>query len=152
MTRLLVAVVVLGGLGLATGSLKEARAGGGFHVGIGTGYHFGHDHYGRYKHGYYPRYRHHYPRYSLWGHSYRPWYRPRHRPPPRTVYVRPPQPAPQVLVQPPPQAPVVRQPPALAYDTSYCREYSRTAIVGGAPVEVFGTACRQPDGTWRIVN
>ena len=34
----------------------------------------------------------------------------------------------------------------------YCREYSQTIEVGGKVEQAFGTACRQPDGTWKIVN
>ncbi len=33
---------------------------------------------------------------------------------------------------------------------SYCREYSQTIVIGGRTEEAFGTACRQPDGTWKI--
>ncbi len=33
-----------------------------------------------------------------------------------------------------------------------CREYRTTVTVGGDAVEAYGTACRNPDGTWRIVN
>jgi surface antigen len=34
----------------------------------------------------------------------------------------------------------------------YCREYQTTATVGGRPQQVYGTACRQPDGAWKIMN
>ena len=30
----------------------------------------------------------------------------------------------------------------------YCRDYVMNAVVGGEPTRVFGTACRNPDGTW----
>ncbi len=33
-----------------------------------------------------------------------------------------------------------------------CREYSTTVIVGGQKESAYGTACRQPDGTWKVVN
>lgn len=33
---------------------------------------------------------------------------------------------------------------------NYCREYTQTIYVGGRTAEGFGTACRQPDGTWKI--
>ncbi len=39
-----------------------------------------------------------------------------------------------------------------AADGTYCREYQQTIMVGGQPEKSFGTACRQPDGSWRIVN
>ena len=35
-------------------------------------------------------------------------------------------------------------------ETQPCREYSMTALIGGREEEVYGTACRQEDGSWRI--
>lgn len=32
----------------------------------------------------------------------------------------------------------------------YCREYKQTITVDGRLQEAYGTACRQPDGTWRV--
>lgn len=37
-------------------------------------------------------------------------------------------------------------------DGRYCREYQTTATVGGRVQNMYGTACRQPDGAWEIVN
>jgi surface antigen len=34
--------------------------------------------------------------------------------------------------------------------STYCREYSQTITVGGKTQNAFGTACRQPDGSWKI--
>ncbi len=34
----------------------------------------------------------------------------------------------------------------------YCREYQTTVNVGGKTESAYGTACRQPDGSWRIVQ
>jgi surface antigen len=34
----------------------------------------------------------------------------------------------------------------------YCREYQTVATIGGRQQSAFGTACRQPDGSWQIVN
>ena len=34
----------------------------------------------------------------------------------------------------------------------YCREYRTIAEIGGKKQEVYGTACRQPDGAWKAVN
>ena len=34
----------------------------------------------------------------------------------------------------------------------YCREYSQTVVVGGRKQDGFGKACRQPDGSWQIVQ
>jgi surface antigen len=33
-----------------------------------------------------------------------------------------------------------------------CREFQQTIVVGGQTQQGVGTACRQPDGTWRIVS
>lgn len=35
---------------------------------------------------------------------------------------------------------------------TYCREYTTRAQVGSRSQDGQGTACRQPDGTWRVVN
>jgi len=45
--------------------------------------------------------------------------------------------------------------PRKTYETSkgdYCREYSQTVTVAGKTQEAYGTACRQPDGSWKIVK
>lgn len=34
----------------------------------------------------------------------------------------------------------------------YCREYRSSARIDGRTQRVHGTACRQPDGSWRLVN
>lgn len=33
-----------------------------------------------------------------------------------------------------------------------CREYTTHAIIGGKSQEVYGKACRQPGGSWRVVE
>ena len=40
------------------------------------------------------------------------------------------------------------------YDSggAYCREYQTTVTVGGKVQEAYGTACQQPDGSWKVVN
>ena len=35
-------------------------------------------------------------------------------------------------------------------DGTYCREFQQTITVGGEVHQGYGTACRQPDGTWQI--
>lgn len=37
-------------------------------------------------------------------------------------------------------------------DGRYCREYTAESIIGGQVQQTYGTACRQPDGAWEIVN
>lgn len=41
--------------------------------------------------------------------------------------------------------------PTKTYETSSgpCREYTIDAYVGGKKEQVYGTACRQPDGSWK---
>jgi len=34
----------------------------------------------------------------------------------------------------------------------YCREYQSEATVNGQVQQTYGTACRQPDGQWKLVN
>lgn len=34
----------------------------------------------------------------------------------------------------------------------YCREFTQTIKVGGQSQQGYGTACRQPDGTWKIIE
>ena len=79
--------------------------------------------------------------------SYRTVYVPNYVAPPAyepTTY------APPTYVAPPPA------PTPVTYvdeDTGgYCREYSQTVRVGGRIQESYGTACLQPDGSWRIVR
>lgn len=33
-----------------------------------------------------------------------------------------------------------------------CREYSTRALIGGKSQEIYGKACRQQDGSWRVVS
>ena len=45
--------------------------------------------------------------------------------------------------------------PKPAYQTpqgQYCREYQQTITVGGRTEQAYGTACREADGSWRIVS
>lgn len=37
-------------------------------------------------------------------------------------------------------------------EEEYCREYQQTVIIGGKEEQAYGTACRQPDGSWKIKN
>ncbi|HUY68600.1 MAG TPA: glycine zipper 2TM domain-containing protein [Alphaproteobacteria bacterium] len=45
--------------------------------------------------------------------------------------------------------------PSPYYDTAnsdYCREFTQEATVAGHEAETYGTACLQPDGSWRVVR
>ena len=44
--------------------------------------------------------------------------------------------------------------PTRTYETAQgpCREYTMDAVIGGRNEKIYGTACRQPDGSWRVQN
>lgn len=45
--------------------------------------------------------------------------------------------------------------PTRTYQTAsgeYCREFQQQAAIGGEIQEVYGTACRRPDGRWEVVR
>jgi hypothetical protein len=69
-------------------------------------------------------------------------------PPPPVVYAPPP----PAYYAPPAAAPAYYAPPATAPAGQHCREYQSTAVINGQPEQTVGTACLQPDGTWRIVR
>jgi hypothetical protein len=101
---------------------------------------------GHYPRHYYPRHFHHHPRFDSRVIFYAPppVYYP---PPPRVVYAPPP-----VVYAP---APIDAVPASAPYRTSsgqYCREYQAQVVVGGVAQPSYGTACQQPDGSWRVVN
>ncbi len=98
--------------------------------------------------------------------GYAPYYRPgpvvvlppRAYYPPTVVYASPPvvYAAPPVVYAQTPQvlAPQV-DPGTPIYqraDGQYCREYNSTARIEGRNQAVYGTACRQSDGSWQFVN
>ena len=35
---------------------------------------------------------------------------------------------------------------------AYCREFQQTVSIGGREERAYGTACRQPDGSWKVVS
>ena len=44
--------------------------------------------------------------------------------------------------------------PVKTYQTDsgqYCREFQQTITVGNKTQDGWGTACRQPDGSWKII-
>ncbi|XEY21973.1 hypothetical protein ABMY26_33055 [Azospirillum sp. HJ39] len=87
---------------------------------------------------------------------YAPPYR-YYAPPPVVQYYAPPPVvyAPPPVVYAPAPAPMAVDPAGPAYysrNGQQCREYQSSAVVGGRSQPVYGTACLQSDGTWRIVN
>lgn len=93
-----------------------------------------------------------YPAYRPYYYAPYPAYYPVYAPPP-VVYAPPPVYAPPVAYTA--TAPTVSAVPMRDFrDTAgrYCREYQRTAIIGGREQQIYGTACQMPDGSWQIVN
>ncbi len=98
------------------------------------------------------------------GHHHRHW----RRQPPRTTFYMPPPPiyvAPSrtvvyetTVVRPTTtiinSSLAVDQTSPSYYDASgrLCREYQSTGWVSGTRSAIYGTACLQPDGTWRVVD
>lgn len=41
--------------------------------------------------------------------------------------------------------------PAYTESGAYCREFTQTVNIDGRSERAYGTACRQPDGTWKMV-
>jgi surface antigen len=39
-----------------------------------------------------------------------------------------------------------------AANGDYCREFQQSVTVSGKTEQAYGTACRQPDGSWKVVN
>ena len=39
-----------------------------------------------------------------------------------------------------------------AQTNAYCREYQTTVVIGGEETSAYGTACQQPDGSWKVVS
>ena len=39
-----------------------------------------------------------------------------------------------------------------ASNGDYCREYTSDAVIAGRRQQTYGTACRQPDGSWQIIK
>jgi surface antigen len=33
---------------------------------------------------------------------------------------------------------------------TYCREFQSNVTIDGKPDKAYGTACRQPDGSWKV--
>jgi surface antigen len=47
---------------------------------------------------------------------------------------------------------VVPRPAYQQPNGAYCREFQQNITVGGQTQQGYGTACRQPDGSWKVVN
>jgi hypothetical protein len=86
--------------------------------------------------------------FNTWGPSYYyPYYAPYYYPP---AYYPPP-----LVYAPAPAYGTVQPLPPPGYPDSSgrnCREYQTTIQVDGQAQPIHGTACQQPDGTWRMIN
>lgn len=144
---------MLAGLGLAAALFVSIPAFAD-HVSIGVGIGdggYGRGGYGGYRHGYYDHGYYGYPAYYPDYPGYYPYY----GAPPTVVYA----PAPQVVYAPAPvavAAPVVNANPASPTYTNSngqtCREYQSSSNISGTMQQTNGTACLQPDGSWRVVQ
>jgi hypothetical protein len=47
-------------------------------------------------------------------------------------------------------AEIVPQPAFQTSDGKICREFQQTVTIAGKPQQAYGTACRQPDGSWKL--
>ena len=47
---------------------------------------------------------------------------------------------------------VTAQPAYQDSSGKYCREFQQTVIIGNETHDAYGTACRQPDGSWQIIS
>ncbi|HEY4134679.1 MAG TPA: hypothetical protein VGO34_05640 [Alphaproteobacteria bacterium] len=144
MSRGIFAVVALAIAGAACLSPQPAKADG-FSFSYSTGY-YGHGHGRPYYHR--PYYA---PRPVYYGYGPRVIYRAPpvvYAAPPTVVYADPP----PVIAAPPVIASSVLPGGPLQQPAPYCREYQTTTTVGGQRTASYGTACQQPDGSWRIVQ
>jgi hypothetical protein len=146
-------------------ALAGPAAADSFYFGFSSGgprHYYGDRHYGP---GYYGP-RHYGPGYyghrRGWGPPPRvvyygyPYY---YAPPPRAVYVYPrtvPVAPPPVVYFPVPRGPAVganaSSPVYQTPEGQYCREYQGMLNIGGQQQPSYGTACLQPDGSWRLMN
>ncbi len=99
--------------------------------------------------GYYSDYRYGSSYYAPSYYYYPQYVAPPAPPPPRVVYVQP-----QIIEYRAREPAYVdggyvgggSAPPP----TSYCREFTQQTRIGNQVKEVYGTACLQPDGSWRV--
>ncbi|WP_448205954.1 hypothetical protein [Azospirillum sp. sgz302134] len=61
-------------------------------------------------------------------------------------------PPPPVVYAPPPQVATPTSPTYLAPSGRYCREFQMPGVVNGRRVDLHGTACLDPDGSWRVAR
>jgi hypothetical protein len=79
-----------------------------------------------------------------------PWHNPDGDPAPPSAAVPPPPPS--AAPSPPPRPLGTVSPIHGGALRPECREFRQTITISGQPVQAYGTACRQPDGIWKIVR
>jgi hypothetical protein len=138
------AAAVIAGLTCGAALLAPTPAEARVFVGVGVGFPIGFPGY------YYPAYP--YPYYYPPPAYYSP---PAYYPPPGSDQPPPPRAsagyAPPAAAQPPPITYTPRRPWTVASGRQ-CREYQTTRDLQGRATKVYGTACRDPEGQWQIVN
>ena len=74
--------------------------------------------------------------------------------PPPTAAVPPPPPftPPATAASPAPPPRIGTVAPMRGDARAECREFQQTIMIGGQATKAYGTACRQADGTWKIVH
>mgnify|MGYP003386597244 CR=1 FL=1 len=129
----------------------------GDHSGYSRNYHNGHHKswghgrgYGR-GHGYRDYGYHDYGHRSYYRESFHHWGPPAYfAPRPVVFYQEPTVIERRVIIQEPEVINATRG--RLVSNSPYCREYQRNVTVGNRNEQSYGTACRQPDGAWKVVS
>lgn len=144
--RLVVGAASLCVLVVLTAWPSPGAAGGGYGYHGGFRHHFGFRHHGYGHHGPWP-----FRRFGHYGHG--PYHGHGHRFRPRGYYESPWDDDPPVYSEPrvyeEPEISSEPLPPVSASETCrQVREYQTQIYVGGKPVQAYGRACLQPDGSW----
>ena len=100
----------------------------------------------------YPRYVRYPSSYSRWDQGYRPYYYRDH-----TLVIYPDRsweraPAEKIYWIEDNNQVALPQQTSQQSEERYCREYTADADVQGRTQQIYGTACMQPDGSWRIID
>ena len=51
-----------------------------------------------------------------------------------------------------PTTPVTPKTDSQTGSKTYCREFTQTAMIAGKEQQMYGEACQQPDGTWKVMS
>lgn len=152
MKNVVVTKLIIASLAVTAGLLLATPAHADWGHGHGGGW--GHGHGGgvnlSFSYGYNPYYGGYYGYPYGYGRPVYYGYPAYYAPPPTVVYEAPPQ-----VVYAPAAAPISVNQTSETYTDDAgrtCREYQSTGKVAGHVQPTYGTACLQPDGSWRIVQ